>query len=103
MIGVSKEILDLVDEYYQKYLHKNRSKKEIEKEKQEYEARFETVDSDSTKVIDRREIGAEAISKTMLDRSGLHDFLKLKGWKEKKHRSRIYRNHQPCRFQGFRA
>jgi hypothetical protein len=83
MLGVSQEILDLVDEYYQKYLHKNRSNEEIEKEKQEYEARFETVDTDSTKVIDRREIGAEAMSKTMLDRIGLHDFLKRKGWKEK--------------------
>lgn len=83
MLGVSKEILDLVNEYYQKYLYKNRSKEEIEKEKKEYEARFETVDMESTKVIDCREIGAEAMSKTMLDRIGLRDFLKRKGWNEK--------------------
>jgi len=83
MLGVSKEILDMVDEYYQKYLHKNRSKEELEKEKQDYEARFETVDTESTKVIDCREIGAEAMSKRMLDRIGLRDFLKQKAWKEK--------------------
>ncbi len=82
MIDAPKELLVLADEYYQKYLYKNRSKEEIDKEKQEYEARFETVDMESTKVIDCREIGAEAVSKNMLDRIGLQDFLKRKGWQD---------------------
>ena len=80
MINAPKELIDLSDHFYQKYLYKNRSKEEIEKENKEYEARFETVDTESTKVIDCREIGAESISKNMLDRIGLQDFLRKKGW-----------------------
>ena len=82
MLGASKELLALADVFYQKYLYKNRSREEIEQEKKEYEDRFETVDTESTKVTDCREIGCEAISKNMLDRTGLRDFLKRRGWKD---------------------
>ncbi len=82
MINAPRELMVLADEYYQKYLYKNRSKEELEQEKKEYEDRFETVDTESTKVIDCREIGSESISKKMLDRIGLQDFLRKKGWKD---------------------
>jgi len=83
MLNAPKELIDLANEYYQKYLHKNRSDEEKETEKKEYEARFETVDMESTKVLECREIGAEAICKTMLDRIGLREFLQRKGWIDK--------------------
>lgn len=83
MLGASKELIDMASKYYQMYLYKMRSDAEKEKEKEEYEARFETVDMESTKVVDCREIGAESMSKKMLDMIGFREFLGQKGWKLK--------------------
>jgi hypothetical protein len=89
MLGASKELLDMANKYYQMYLYKMRSDAEKQKEEEENEARFESVDLGSTKIVDCREIGAESMSKKMLDMIGFREFLEKKGWKLKERIGRI--------------
>ncbi len=79
-LKVPARITKLVDALYLKYLQKNKSEEDKEKERQAEEARFEPVDLSSLQLSDSKEIGAEAISLGMLDRIGIGGFLERKGW-----------------------
>jgi len=84
-LDASIELIELADEYYQRYLIKNEEVKEEDKERaaEKKEAEYTQVDITSTEAFDAKEIGAEAISYEILERLGLREFLGRKGWTKK--------------------
>jgi hypothetical protein len=80
---IPQELIRLSDEYYQKYLIKQQSKKHTEKAvNPNKEIEYEPIDLNSTKVVDCREMGAEWMSYQILERIGLREFLSHKAWSE---------------------
>lgn len=81
LIGTQAELIQLADEYYEKYILKIAGADTKQSVVPEIE--YDYVDIASTKVYDSREIGAESMSYKMLERIGLRDHLKALGWDSK--------------------
>jgi len=89
-IDASIKIKELADEYYRRYLEKNSEQGEAKQTGNKAEAdrklkqvEYTEVDITTTEAYEGKEIGAETISYKMLERLGLKELLKRKGWSSK--------------------
>ena len=74
--------MHLAEQYYNRYLEKVQQKpaSQASQPPESAKARYEEVDLASTRFDSAREIGAERLGYAMLERLGIGDFLKRKGW-----------------------
>lgn len=77
-----KALVRLAEQYYSRYLEKIKQNPESQASRppESAKARYEEVDLESTRFESAREIGAERLGYEMLERLGIGNFLKRKGW-----------------------
>jgi hypothetical protein len=85
-VNIESELKQLAAHYYKCFLQKQQDQKQNESVPAKIEDNivYEEVNLDSTRVLDCREIGTEAICYEVLRRLGLREFLEHKGWNSRK-------------------
>jgi hypothetical protein len=85
-LNIAPELKQLASHYYKCFLQKQQDQKQNQATPTSIEDNvvYEQVNLDSTRVLDCREIGTEAICYEVLRRLGLREFLEHKGWNARK-------------------